>query len=337
MPVAMRLSASVAVLASAFALVACGSGELSGSIVAPTSPTAAAPAPAPAVPPIAPSGGATIAGTVVSGGGTASLVRRASVVGMTVKVVGTSIVVAVDASGQFSLSGVPSGMVQLEFSSSGVDARLDLDDVAEHEEIHITVRVRGASAELDENTRTKVDNKVELEGRVTQISGQTLSVAGKEVLVPSGTPIRHGGTTVRFADIHVGDRVHVRGMKTAAGVTAIEIEWQTGHPGSPEPPVPPPTAPTPPKDDDPKDDHPKDDHPKDGQDVELKGQVAGLSGTCPTLHFAVGSSRVATSAKTEYRGTTCATLANGDQVQVKATKQSDGTLLATGVQKQKKT
>ncbi len=328
----IRVSASVAALASAFVLVACGSSEVSGSLVAPTSPTAATPAPAPAPPPVGPSASATIAGMVLSNSGTASLARRASVVGMTVRVVGTSIVVTVDASGQFSLSGVPSGRVQLQFSASGVDARLDLDDVAEHEEIHITVRVNGSSAELEENARTKVDSKVELEGRVTLISGQTLRVADKDVLVPSGTPIRHGGTTVAFTDVHVGDRVHVRGMKTAAGVTAIEIEWQTGQPGSPGAPVPPPTSPTPPKDDD-----PKDDHPKDGQGVEVKGQVAGLSGSCSSLHFTVGTSRVVTSAKTEFRGTTCATLANGDQVQVKATKQSDGTLLAIGVQKEKKT
>ena len=404
---AMRFSASVAALVSAFALVACGSSEVSPSILAPTSSTVAVPAPAPAPPPAGSNAGATIAGTVVSGSGAASLVRSASVVGMTVRVVGTWSVGTVEANAQFSRNQVPTGRVQLEFSATGVNARLDLDDVAEHEDIHITVRVSGSTAELDAHARTTVDNKVEIEGRITAITGQTLRVADKDVTVPSGTPIRHGGSTVALADVHVGDRVHVRGTRTGTGVViATEIELQTTNPGNPGPPVPPPTPP--------KDDDPKDDHPKDRQEVEVKGQVAGLSGSCPTLHFTVGAYRVATSAKTqfygaacgqiannvrvevkgtkadgsieatgvqvekenyddphqsielsgavsnrsgtcptitfavqsktvgtskatEFSGTTCATLANGDQVQVKATKQSDGTLLAIGVEKKKKT
>jgi hypothetical protein len=145
-----------------------------------------------------------------------------------------------------------------------------------------------------------------------------------------GHPIRHGGTTVQFTDVHLGDRVHVRGTKTGTGViTATEIELQTTHPGNPGPPVPPPT---PPKDDDPKEKH---DEPH--QSIELSGAVGNRSGTCPMITFTVQSKTVGTSAATEFRGTTCAALANGDQVQVKATKQSDGTLLASGVQKQKKT
>ncbi len=302
---------------------------MSPSILAPTSPTAAVPAPAPAPPPAGSNAGATIAGTVVSGSGAASLVRSASVVGMTVRVVGTSIVVTVDVNGQFSLNGVPSGRVQLEFSATGVDARLDLDDVTEHEDIHITVRVSGSSAELDEHARTTADNKVEIEGRVTQISGQTLRVADKDVTVSSSTSIRHGGTTVRFADVHLGDRVHVRGTRTGTGViTATEIELQTTNPGNPGPPAPPPT---PPKDDDPEEKH---DEPH--QSVELSGAVSNRSGTCPTITFTVQSKTVGANRGTEFRGTTCPTLANGDQVEVKATKQSDGTLLAVGVEKKKK-
>lgn len=129
--------------------------------------------------------------------------------------------------------------------------------------------------------------------------------------------------------MHVGHRVHVRGTRTGTGIiTATEIELQTTNPGNPGPPVPPPT---PPKDDDPKDKH---DDPH--QSIELSGAVSNRSGTCPTITFAVQSKTVGTSKATEFSGTTCATLANGDQVQVKATRQSDGTLLAIGVEKKKK-
>jgi uncharacterized Zn ribbon protein len=226
---------------------------------------------------------------------------------MVVTVVGTSITATVDGAGRFTLRNVPPGRVQLQFSATGADARLDLDDVADREEIRIEVRVSGATVEVELNEREKPDQRAEIEGRVTSVSAAGLMVGDKNISVPAGTVIRHGGTPMQLSDIHVGDRVHVKGTKTATGVMATEIQVQTGNGPGPQP-----------------------------EQVEMKGSVAApKTGTCPSLTFNVGSQKVSTNSATEFRDSTCAALAVGDQVEVKGTRQTDGSVLATRVKVEK--
>ena len=266
--------------------------------------------------------GATISGTVLGSIGAAS-VRPASTA-MTVSVSGTSMSSPLDASGAFVLRGVPTGHVQLQFSGNGAAAHLDLDDVAEHEDIHLTVNVSGATAEVDDNDRETADNRVELEGRVSAVnaSARTLRVSNKDVSVPAGTAIQHGGTTIALADIHVGDRVHIHGTRSGAAITASNIEVQNFASGAP-----PPTG------------APGDDHGHDGDnagaEIELSGTVAGKSTGCPSITFTVGSTKVATNGSTDFKDTTCAALANGDRVQVKGARQADSSVLAARVEKDK--
>jgi hypothetical protein len=56
--------------------------------------------------------------------------------------------------------------------------------------------------------------KVEIEGLISAKGGDSITVNGQTVVVPSTCPIRHGQTQFTFADLNLGDRVHVRAQKT---------------------------------------------------------------------------------------------------------------------------
>lgn len=258
--------------------------------------------------------GASIDGTVAGVSGAHTLGMRGMAAGPSVTVAGTNISSSIDASGHFSLQGVPSGDVQLQITVNGTTATLVISGVADHEQIHLTIQVSGTTATADDSDRETNDNGVEVEGRITAINGNTLTVAGKMITVPTGTPIHHGGTAIPFASLVVGERIHVHGTKAGSGVTASDIQVQTDNPGNPGPP-------------------PGDDHGGQNNEVELSGAVAGRSGTCPSLTFTVGTTSVSTNSSTMFEDTTCATLANGDTVEVQGTKQTNGSVLASSVDK----
>ena len=65
-----------------------------------------------------------------------------------VTVVGTSVSTQVDGGGQFTLTDVPPGTVQLKFSGSGIDATLTLTGVAADDRIEINVTLNGTRARL---------------------------------------------------------------------------------------------------------------------------------------------------------------------------------------------
>lgn len=67
------------------------------------------------------------------------------------------------------------------------------------------------------NTTPTTTRKVEIEGLIFAKSGDGITVNGQDVTVPTTCVIRHGNTQFTFADLHVGDRVHVKGMRTTTG------------------------------------------------------------------------------------------------------------------------
>jgi len=303
-----KSSLQVTLALAAVLTLACGSDK-SPSPASPSTTAAAAPAP----PTAGAVSGATISGVVIGAAGITSANRILSAAGMTVTVSGSSASSPVDALGQFVLRGVPSGHVDLHFSGGGNDAHLGLDDVADHEDIHLTVHVSGSTADIDHNDRDD-NGKVEVEGLVTQVGGGTLRVGDTTVSVPAGVVIRHGDTAMTLADIHVGDRVHVHGTGTRTAVTATNIEVQRSNAGQPAPPAAPGD----------------DDH----DEAELTGAVSGRSGACPALTFTVASTTVVTSAATQFKDTTCAAVGNGDTVEVKGTR-SGANVNAKRVEKKK--
>jgi uncharacterized protein DUF5666 len=67
--------------------------------------------------------------------------------------------------------------------------------------------------------------------------------------------------------------------------------------------------------------------------VELNGPVASLNGGgCPAVSFMVQGTRVNTNSATVFDDITCATLANGVQVEAEGQRQSDGSVLASRVE-----
>jgi hypothetical protein len=271
-------------------LAVVGCGGKSPASPSPAEPGNESPTPAPAA------GSATIGGQVVSQASAMSAhMARAGLAGITVSVAGTSLSVVADGNGRFSLSNVPSGDQQLEFSGHGANARLTLEQIGAHETIDVTVAVTGGSAELVEEERVN-GAEAQLEGQISAVNtgARTLVVRGVTVQVPTTATIRHGGTELTFDNLHVNDRVHVKGSKSGSIVTASEVNVQQGEdtPGGP------------------------------GTIETAKGVISKLGGSCPDLTFSVGGKKVVVNASTEYlAGSSCGALANGATVEVEGPSQ----------------
>jgi hypothetical protein len=91
--------------------------------------------------------GATIAGTVRAAGASAPA-------GLTVAVVGTSLSMAVESSGEFQVDGVPPGNVQLQFRNASMSASAQLANVANDELVQIQVQLNGSSASIVSEVRS---------------------------------------------------------------------------------------------------------------------------------------------------------------------------------------
>jgi hypothetical protein len=390
-----RFGVAVVCLSAVLAAAACGDSKVSSP--AQPSPASAVSAPTSSV------AGASIAGTVMGVSGSASAPFAARATGMTVTVTGTNVASPVDDAGRFTLRGVPSGHVELHFSGRSADARLSLENVAEHEAIEIVVRVTGSTAELEDNHRQTPDNRVEVDGIVSAVNAAagTLMVGTTTVSVPATATIRHGNTALHLADIQVGDRVEIKGTMNGTTTMATEVQVETEHPannqaeidgivaavnagagtlmvGSTTVTVPASATirhgsttlhladirvgdrveikatvsgtttmateiqvETDHAGDDngtPGGDHGTpggDDHGGDhgGGEAELSGTVAGKGGSCPSITFTVNSTTVSTNGSTEFKDVSCTALANGNRVEVKGTKQSNGSVMASRVEK----
>jgi hypothetical protein len=79
------------------------------------------------------------------------------------------------------------------------------------------------SPHLPTNPNTGVS---QIEGLIEGIGASSITVNGHSVEVPSTAVIRHGSHAVAFADLQVGDRVHVRAVKQGAALEASEIKLQ---------------------------------------------------------------------------------------------------------------
>jgi len=294
----------------AFSATACNKAD-SKSPLSPSTPTSAEPFDGGV------SGSASIVGMVVGGASGAPVQPAGNA--LVVAIVGTSMSATVASSGLFSLQNVPSGDLTLQFTGSSVNARIIITGVADRERIRVTINVNGNSATVDDNERETPDNRARVEGRIVSVTcaanpatlvvGRTSQIT---VLVPAGTPIRHGGTAVACAQLLVGAQVEVKGTTNGSSVTASEIKLEDNPGPNPGPNPPPPGV----------------------SQVELHGAISSaITGACPAIGFTVGSAAVTTNASTTFDDTACAALKQGDQVEVKGTRQANGSVLATKVEK----
>ena len=71
-----------------------------------------------------------------------------------------------------------------------------------------------------------------------------------------------------------------------------------------------------------------------GGKTSVSGMLSGLGGSCPARTFTVSGTKVTTNSSTTFSGLSCSSLANGTKVDVEGTKQPDGSLVATEVDKE---
>lgn len=274
--------------------------------------------------PIGPSAGASSSGAVISGvvagaGVSASTISEAGgfsaqAAGSSIKVTvsGTNITSNTDNQGRFTLTGVPAGDVTLQFTGPGSSASVTIAGVSPSDRIDITVTVNGNHGHVDSEHRQHDNNGVEANGAITALdaTARTMRVGTTQVSVPATAIIRHGSSTLAFADLKVGDHVEVKGTMNGTVLVATEVKVEREG-----------------------DDNGDDDGGGARNEVALTGAVSAREGTCPVTRLTVQTVRVATTATTAFNGITCAAIANGTVVQVKGTRQTDGSVIATRVSK----
>ena len=230
---------------------------------------------------------------------------------VTVTIVGTGVSTTLDGNGSFTLDNVPPGSVTLRFQGRGSDAMLTISGIEADDHISIAVTLNGNSARLDKRDKeNRGNNGVLVNGRIDSIdtANQSLRVNLQTVLVQQATFIRHGNRTFRFSDLRVGDHVQVKGRRDGASFVATEIKVETGD------------------DDD-------DDDNDDNDDNDVEGAISGLGGTCPSVTFFIGSTKVTTNAATSYEDITCLTLANNQRVEVTGARANDGSIVAARIER----
>ena len=267
--------------------------------------------------PSAPGSGAVISGSLTSGSGAAtmsSVHTTASAVGtgVTVTITGTSMSTTVDGAGTFTLRNVPSGNVVLHFNGNDMNGDVDLDDVADAENITLTLTVSGGSVELDEEHR-RGGHQDQLEGRIQALppttAAGTFMVAGQLVSTDANTKLFIGGASVPFSSLTLGQRVHVSGKVSGNTLLASTIQIQGPNNNS------------------------SNNNPAPGSPAALDGPMGGLKGTCPFLTFGVKGTTVFTDGTTVF-SPACSTFKSGDKVTVGGVVLSDGSVKATTVSKQ---
>jgi uncharacterized protein DUF5666/carboxypeptidase-like protein len=271
--------------------VACGSS----SPKSPTAPETGGPA---AEPPS--TTGATILGLVSSGSASASAITMGAsgMSGVTVSVGGTGIGATTNSTGHFTLSGVPGGLVRLQFSGGGANGEVQIEDVGDHETIEIEVHPAGGGMEIESEEREN-GAESQLEGRIASINGgaHTFVIGDTTVSVPGTASITDGFRGLDFTDLVVGARVHVKGSKSGSTITATRIEVQQSN----------------------------------LEKAEAHGSATDLGGACPDLTFRIGSQAVAVNDSTIFVHGGCADVTNGTTVEVKGLRRPDGSILATNL------
>jgi hypothetical protein len=236
----------------------------------------------------------------------------ASAAGIDVRIRGVGVSSVTDAGGNFALTGIPEGELELSFSrvEDGIDATLGIG--AGVSSLTIDLQKKNAST----RRHSARAPRIQLEGLITAISDTSIGVmdASRKIEVTCAivetTTIRKGNRVLTPADLAVDDRVHVTASPNPDGTyNAIEIKLQEGD------------------DDDDSDD---DEEPTKR---ELEGKVLAIDPASITVDDAsTGEQTAAIDADTVIRkgGTklTTADIKVGDRVHVRAKIEDDDSLTA---------
>ena len=187
----------------------------------------------PAQPSGATNSGATITGSFVGLTSTASVASSRPVASQshrptTVSVVGTNRSATVDSRNRFSLSGLLPGPVTLHFSGSNLETDLALSPIESAETIDLTLSLDESSVVL-ESQRRSMGREQQLEGKVDSFPvspAGSFVVATQIVTTTDATRFYLNDALVGFADLKVGDRVHVKGQLEDLVLAALVVMIQ---------------------------------------------------------------------------------------------------------------
>jgi hypothetical protein len=234
--------------------------------------------------------GATSALTSASGG--------ASLSGVTVSVLGTSISAAADVAGRFTLMNVPPGAVQLQLTGGGANAIVSLSPVSAQQTIDVVLAVSGPTATVESEVRSGT-SEAQLEGRVESLPptqpALTFKAAGRLVRTDSATRFVDGSQTRTFADLRIGMRVHAKGSLAGEAFQATVVELQNSNTTLP---------------------------------VNVNGAIDSVTGTASAFQFKIGSRVVKGDAQTTFFGDgdapdSFSSLKEGTRVEVKGEQRDD--------------
>lgn len=180
-------------------------------------------------------GAATLSGTVISGTSTAgkhALGMEIGLGGVTVRVTSTGKSTQTDGSGNFTLTGVPGGSVELGFERADINARATVMVVAGAAN-QITISIVGSRGVVVPGGHAGE----EIEGLVSANDGTTLTVLDQRlgavvVHTDGSTVVRSGSSSIPLSQIEVGMRVHVKAVQQAdKSYLATEILLQNENVG----------------------------------------------------------------------------------------------------------
>ena len=246
---------------------------------------------------VAPGGGAASGNSLGSGPNTSGTIPA----GLTITVVGTTNTAVVSGNGSFTLNGVPAGNVDLRLNGPGWSALISLLELQTGQIVTITITLEGTLASLDSDLRRGPAGE-QLEGRVESLPPTTLAdtliVAGRHVTTSNATNFVLNGQPATFADLEIGQRVHVKGQP---GVNTLLATWVMIQ------------------------------NTNTSVGSNVNGNVSGFIGTSSAFEFMVGDQLVKGDAATVFFGnSTFADLANGKRVEVKGSLR-DGFVYATRI------
>ena len=254
--------------------------------------------------------GISVSGSIVSSGGGAGASTNGAgsgstagniPAGLTITVVGTNNTAVVSANGSFTINGVPAGNVTLRLNGPGWQALISLLELQTGQIVTITITLEGSSASLDSDVR-KGPAGEQLEGRVESLPpttpANTFVVAGRTVTTSNATNYVMNGQTATFADLAIGQRVHVKGQPGPTSLLATWVMIQNTNVEIPS---------------------------------NWNGNVSEFTGTASAFQFKVNGQLIKGDSLTVFFGNSSfSELANGKRVEVKG-EMKDGFVYATRI------
>ncbi len=157
----------------------------------------------------------------------------------------------------------------------------------------------------DDDDDDDEDSSASIHGTLKSISGSkpnlVLTVDSTTVRTSSTTEVKRKGDVQTLDALKTGQKLHVVGTRQGDGsLDARKIEINDDE---------------------------------EGGEFELEGSLGGLTGTCPAISFSVNGFRIVASASTEFKDVSCSALESGDKVEVKGTRQANGSVNATRIER----